>query len=318
MAEQPATVRNDDERPHSAGPSSSPEDPGSFAARLFRNLRLSLWRGFQHDAFGVAKGVAYSAILSLFPILMIVASLLVTAQNAAEYVASITDAAYRVLPPGMGPVVEAYFRTAQERPVRLLVVASLITLWTASGVMMSWMVGFREAYQLPKTWGLVKERLIAFGLVIMAGIPLSFATILVAFGNQIEARLSHAAGQQISPYLALLWTAIRWLIATATSIAVMQLIYHNAVPRTLKWHTVLPGATLATAVWFPTTVLFGYYVRHFAAYGLFYGSLATPIVLLVWLYIMSIIVLIGAEFNALVYPRAVKAKDGEPYVVRNP
>ena len=306
MTELPASLRDSKKSPVTAETTVFVVPKGSLAGRVFRNIRLALWRGFQHDAFGIAKGGAFSSILSLFPVLMIVASILVSARNGAEYVSSITDAAYRVLPPGMGPVVEAYFRTAQQRPVGLLIGASLITLWTASGVMISWMQGFREAYQLPKTWGLVKERLIAFGLTIMAGIPLMFATILVAFGNQIEHRLSLAAGQQISPYLAYLWTVIRWLIATATSIAVMQLVYHNAVPRTLKWHTVLPGATLATAVWFPTTVLFGYYVRHFSAYGLFYGSLATPIVLLIWLYIMSIIVLIGAEFNALVYPRAVK------------
>ena len=307
MTEIPASVRE------APGESKKPDSAvlmvpqGSFVGRVLRNARLALWRGFQHDALGVAKGGAFSSIMSLFPVLMIVASVLVSAENGAEYVAEITAAAYRVLPPGMGPIVEAYFRTAEQRPVRLLIAASLITLWTTSGVMISWMEGFRNAYQLPKAWGLVKERLVAFGLVLMAGIPLFFATVLVAFGNQIEARLSAFAGTEISPYVALLWTAIRWLIASITSISVMQLIYHNAVPRTLKWHTVLPGAVLATAVWFPTTFAFGYYVRHYAPYSLFYGSLATPIVLLVWLYIMSVIVLVGAEFNALVYPRAVKS-----------
>lgn len=277
-----------------------------FVSRVFYYVRLALWRAFLHDALGVAKGGAFSSILSLFPILMVVASVLVSVRNGKEYVAEIVAAAHRVLPPGMGPIVDAYFKTAQDRPLRLLIAASLITLWTTSGVMISWMEGFRHAYQLPKTWGLVKERLIAFGLVLMSGVPLAFATILVGFGNQIEARISLVAGQMISPYVAALWTAIRWLIATITSISVMQLIYHNAVPRTVKWHTVMPGATLATAVWFPVTMGFGYYVRHFAPYSLFYGSLATPIVLLVWLYIMSVIVLVGAEFNALVYPRMVQ------------
>jgi membrane protein len=309
MAELPASIRESNSGSIKSDLLGVPVGQGSFAARTFRNVRLSVWRAFQHDAFGVAKGAAYSSILTLFPVLMIVASVLVTARNGPQYVSEITAAAYRVLPPGMGPVVEAYFKSAKERPVRLLITASLITLWTASGVMISWMEGFRNAYQLPKTWGILRERLIAFGLTIMAGIPLFFATVLVAFGNQIEARLSHAAGANLTPYVAFLWTMIRWLIATITSIAVMQLIYHNAVPRTLKWHTVLPGATLATVIWFPTTVAFGYYVRHFAAYSLFYGSLATPIVLLVWLYIISVIVLVGAEFNALVFPRAATRKE---------
>jgi membrane protein len=104
-------------------------------------------------------------------------------------------------------------------------------------------------------------------------------------------------------YILLLWTVLRWLIAIGTSIAVMLLIYLNAVPRTQRWHSVLPGAALATAVWFPATLVFGWYVSHFAEYSLLYGSLATAIVLLIWMYILSIIVLIGAEFNAILFPR---------------
>jgi hypothetical protein len=119
MAELPASVRE-------AGSASSPSEAkpvvvpqGSLAGRVFRNVRVSLWRAFQHDAFGVAKGAAYSSILTLFPVLMIVASILVTTANGPQYVSEITAAAYRVLPPGMGPVVEAYFKSAQERPVRV-------------------------------------------------------------------------------------------------------------------------------------------------------------------------------------------------------
>jgi membrane protein len=137
----------------------------------------------------------------------------------------------------------------------------------------------------------------------MAGIPLVFTTSLVAFGNQIEAHLTETLGHDLGPFVLLVWTSIRWLIAIVTSVIIMQLIYHNAVPRTLRWHTVLPGAALATAVWFPVAIGFGWYVRHFAEYSIFYGSLATAVVLLIWLYIMSIVVLVGAEFNALLYPR---------------
>jgi membrane protein len=237
--------------------------------------------------------------------LLFIASVLASSSSGAQYVQEISGVAHRILPPGSSAAVQAYFESTQERPIRVLIAASLIMLWTSSGVMISWMEGFRNAYRMPKIWGVVKERFIAFGLVFMAGIPLTFATVLVAFGNQIEARLSALVGHELSPYVLLTWTVLRWIIATATSVAVMQLIYHNAVPRTLKWHTVLPGAGLATAVWFPATVGFGWYVRHFAEYSLFYGSLATAIVLLIWLYIISVIVLVGAEFNALLYPRGV-------------
>ncbi|HET7184355.1 MAG TPA: YihY/virulence factor BrkB family protein [Terriglobales bacterium] len=290
---------------------------GSFLFKLLKNVRMAVWRAFVHDAFGVAKGGAYSAILTMFPALMVAGAIIATFEHSAEYMREISDAAYQILPQGPSGLVRAFFETAQGKSVSVLITASLITLWTASGVMISWMEGFRNAYQFPKVWGVVKERFIAFGLVIMAGIPLTFATGLVAFGNQIEARINAQLGHELGPYVLIAWIGVRWLIAILTSIAVMQLIYHNAVPRTLSWHTVLPGAALATAIWFPATMAFGWYVRHFAAYSLFYGSLTAAIVLLIWLYIISIIVLIGAEFNALLYPRIVVAGQ-DTTVLRTP
>lgn len=271
--------------------------------RLLRLLKLAIWRAFLHDAFGVAKGAAYSSIISIFPTLLLVASILAASNRTAGFVREITMALGQIFPAGTAQMAQAYFVKAHERPIRLLIVTSLVTLWTGSGVMLSWMEGFRNAYQFAKVWGVVKERLIAFGLVIMAGIPLSFATALLAFGNVIEVWAVWHAGHDFGPLILFLWTIGRWLIALATSIAVMLLIYHYAVPRTLRWHSVLPGAVLSTAVWFPATLIFGSYVTHFAMYSLVYGSLATAIVLLVWLYIISCIVLIGAEFNALCYPR---------------
>jgi membrane protein len=175
--------------------------------------------------------------------------------------------------------------------------------------MISWMEGFRNAHQLPKTWGLIKERLIAFSLVILAGVPLGFATILVGFGSAIETRLLFSLGHEFGPYVLLLWGAIRWLIATFTSIAVIALIYHNAVPRTQPWHSVLPGATLGTAMWFGATTMFGFYLKHYADYSIIYGSLGAGIALLIWMYIVSLVVLIGAEFNAMLFPRAFLGKE---------
>jgi membrane protein len=174
--------------------------------------------------------------------------------------------------------------------------------------MISFMEGFRNAYQLPKVWGLVKERLIAFSLVILAGVPMTFATILVAFGSRIETRLLFHIGHEFGPYVLLMWTAIRWAIALLTSIAVIALIYHNAVPRTQPWHSVIPGAVLATILWFGTTMLFGFYLQHYADYSVLYGSLGAGIALLVWMYMVSLVVLIGAEFNSMLFPRAFPGK----------
>jgi membrane protein len=276
--------------------------------RFLRLLRLAFWRAFQHDAFAIAKASAYSSILTFFPALLVVGSLLANSRKTAAYLREISYALDRILPAG-SPAALSYLKGNATTSVGLLVTASLITLWTASGVMISWMEGFRRCYELPKIWGLVKERMIAFELVILAGIPLSFATILVASGSRIERAILFRLNHEFGFYVLLMWMATRWLIATLTSIAVIALVYHNAVPRTQPWHSVLPGATLATVLWFLSTAMFGWYLQRYADYSVMYGSLGAAIALLVWMYLISLVILVGAEFNAMLFPRAFLGKE---------
>jgi membrane protein len=264
---------------------------------------MALWRAFQHDAFAVAKGAAFSAILTLFPAVLVLASILSASHTTEKLFREVSHALGRILPEGTHSAVLQYF--TGNKPIRFKFLLSVIaiTLWTGSGVMISWMEGFRNAYQMPKIWGLVKERLIAFLLVILAGVPLVFASFLLVFGNQIEQWIVYRVGHELGPYILGLWTAVRWIIATLTSIAVIGLIYHHGVPRTQPWHRVLPGSVLATVLWFVSTVIFGVYLRRFANYDVIYGSVATAIALMSWLYLVSMAILVGAEFNAVRYPR---------------
>jgi len=272
--------------------------------RFWRLFRLSIWRAFEHDAFGTAKASAYSSIFTFFPALLVLGAILATLNRGQVYAREISYALGTILPAGSSAAL-SYLRSNTDRPVSLLITTSLFTVWSGSGVIISWMDGFRRAYQLPKTWGLVQERAIAISLVLMAGIPMTFSTILVAFGSRIETRILFHIGHEFGPLILLLWGLIRWLIAIMTSIAVIQLIYHNAVPRTQPWHSVLPGAVLATAMWLISTALFGWYLQHYVDYSVIYGSLGVGIALLLWMYIISLVVLIGAEFNAMLFPRCL-------------
>jgi len=276
--------------------------------RLLRFLRLAFWRAFVHDAFATAKASAYSSILTFFPVLLIIGSGLANWRKGAPYLREVTYALGSILPAG-GSTALSYLKGAAQHPVGLLTTTSVITLWTASGVMISWMEGFRRCYELPKTWGLVQERLIAFLLVVFALIPMTFATLLVAVGSKFETRLLSYIDPDFSVYVLLLWGSIRWLIATLTSIAVIALIYHHAVPRTQPWHSVMPGAVLATMLWFSVTVGFRAYLQHFGDFATIYGSLGVAMALLVWMYLISLVVLVGAEFNALLFPRAMLGKE---------
>jgi membrane protein len=282
--------------------------------RFARYLRFAFWRAFQHDQFAIAKGAAYSAILTLFPTMLVVASTLASAGNRAvfrEFLRAIT----RILPEGTAGPVRS-LAEHQQHPIGIIIPTALLTLWTASGIFISWMEGFRAAYRMPKVWGIVRERLMSFLLVFLTFFPMLFATTLMAFGNQIELWLAYQAGHEIGPYILLLWTMLRWLIASITSVVVILLIYHWGVPRIAPWHLSLPGALLATGMWFPATVLFGWYLRRFSTYSILYGSLGTAIALLVWLYIISVIILVGAEFNALIFPKRLTGQPLEPDLQR--
>ena len=276
--------------------------------RFFKRLRKAVWRGFQHEMFMVAKGAAYSCILTLFPSLMLLASILALSPRSNVFVREISYALDTILPPGSGAPAIGYFQGEQHRSLELLFSALMITLIAASGVMISWMEGFRHAYEFGVEWDFWKERGVAFLLVLLSFLPMTCAALIVAFGSQIEARVVFYMSGELQPYLWVLWRASHWFISILTSAAVLALIYHWGVPRTQPIYKVLPGAFLATVVWLPATLGFGWYVTHVATYNLIYGPLGTAIVLLLWFYYVSVIILVGAEFNAIIYPRE-SAKD---------
>src|ERR1700736_5778060 len=116
-------------------PSLQPAAPGHKLGpamlRFLRLLRLAVWRAFQHDAFAIAKASAYSSILTFFPLLLVVGSVLANSRKTAAYLREITYALDRILPAG-SPTALSYLKGESPRSVGLLITASLITLWTAS------------------------------------------------------------------------------------------------------------------------------------------------------------------------------------------
>jgi membrane protein len=269
----------------------------------FTRLRRAFWQAFMHGQYSVAKAAAYSLILTLFPAFLVAASVLDATHNTERFLQQISTAVRWVLPPGSRSAALAFFQSQQHHATRIIYSASAVTLLAATGVMISWMDGFRRAYEMPNTWGFWRERAIAVYLVFLALVPLGFATVLVAFGNQIEVWVQAESMHLFRPMILLVWDAARWAIAILTSIAVMSLVYHNGLPKTQSWRRVVPGAVLSTFLWFGATSFFGWYVTNYATYSVVYGSLGAAIALLVWLYIVSAIVLLGAELNAQFYPR---------------
>jgi membrane protein len=234
---------------------------------------------------------------------LLISSILTVSHSTLSFVREISRAIGGIMPSGTAPAILTFFEGRKPAPVRMMFYTSAITLWTGSGVMISWMEGFRRAYEMPKMWNSTKERMVSFMLVCMAGVPMAFASFLLAFGKQIEYWLTFHTARELGPYVLALWTLLRLIIALVTTITVLALIYHNGLPRTQPWHRVIPGSVLATGLWFASTTIFGWYLRHYADYSVLYGSVGTAMALLVWSYLVSFVVLIGSEFNAVRYPR---------------
>src|SRR5437667_9670753 len=134
----------DQERNHISElqPVPSPDTLTAHVLRFMRLVRLAFWRAFQHDAFAIAKASAYSSILTFFPGLLVVGSILATAHISDAYSREVGGALGKIMPAG-GSTVWTYLRATSHRPIGLLISTSLITLWTASGVIISGMESFR-------------------------------------------------------------------------------------------------------------------------------------------------------------------------------
>lgn len=280
---------------------------------MLRHLKLlgrASLRSFEHGVFMNSKGAAYSSILTFFPALIVAAWVMAATGSTDQFIHQIEYALGAVLPPESRVTALAYFEGHQQLSLKELSSAVTVMVLAASGVMTSWMNGFRRAYGIAvNDWNFWEERGIALLLVIFGLAPMVFALGIVAFGDIIERWLLMQVDRDIGLYVLLLWKLGRWLLSAVTSTTVIMLIYHWGLPRVQSWLRVLPGAILATLLWFPVTIGFGWYVTHYANYNRIYGSLGAGIALLVWLYIISIIILFGAEYNAVICPRCVEVGD---------
>lgn len=265
-------------------------------------LRRSLIAAFDDNCFGIAKGAAYSALLSFFPVLASVATILV--QTRATFVArTVQNFLSQVVPPGTEDLVMLQFQVKGARPLHLLVVAMLLSLWSASRVITSLMEGFQAAYRVPRGRSFWNETGLSIALVLLAALPLLGASALILFGSQVErAVLGWLRVDPLLTPLAGLWQMLsrlaRYAVAFATTVAVTMILYYFGPNRRQRWRAVYPGAVVATILWMLATLGFGWYVRNLANYNVLYGSIGTSIALLVWMYLMAAIALVGCEYNA--------------------
>jgi membrane protein len=273
-------------------------------------LRRSVLAAFDDGCLSVAKGAAYSALLSFFPVLASAATILV--QVRAEFVSrTIENLLSEVVPPGSEDLVVQQFRVSGSHPLGVLVVAGAISLWAASGVYKSLMEGFQTIYRVPRSRGVLQHNGVAMALVLGSAVPLLCASLLILFGGQVEQSVLRwlKLESEWTP-LAGLWKFLsrlaQFLVAFACTATDTACLYYFGPYRKQRWRYVWPGALLATILWLLATLIFAWYVRNVAHYNVMYGSVGVVIALLVWMYLIAAIALIGCEFNAA-YERSQKA-----------
>jgi membrane protein len=274
--------------------------------RLLRMLHGALVRAGRHDCLNLAQSTAYSAMVSLFPALIVAAAVVSLLPDNTPLRFQLSTFFDRILPPDVSPLLQSYFVDAPHstRSAHALIVAFIVSLTGASSVLATLMEGVRRANNLPPDcWTFWQRRLRAFLLVPLSLVPFAVSSTIVVFGHFITEWLAvHIIPSARTPIYAVA-LFIRWGIALIGSIGIVGLIYHMGTPIQQSWKRVLPGAVLSTALWFLITLAFGWYVTRFANYSQVYGSLGAGIALLFWLYIISLCVLFGAEFNTEFHAR---------------
>jgi membrane protein len=292
-------------------------------------LRRTAVAAMDHDVLTVAQATAYSAIVAVFPALILAAALVALMPDSVPLRSQMAMFFDRILPSNVSPILDSYFSTVHKSPqtTGALLSAAAVSLTGAMSVMSTLMEGFRRAHRQPlgrKTFWIRRRR--ALELVPLSLLPMTVASALVVFGHMIaQWTAREMSGAMLVTFYAVAY-GLRWAVALAGSTGILAVIYHLGTDVTTHltehlmppergpllrlpmqilrkqwtWRASLPGAALATALWFVSTLLFGFYVTRFANYSRVYGSLGAAIALLFWLYLVALCVLIGAEFNAQV------------------
>ena len=317
---------------------------GGRLARLWQTLspvtylkifQKTLYSALEHDCLTVAQATAYSAMVALFPALIVTAAVVSLLPDTLPFRLQIAVFFDRILPSNVSPILQTYFDTSNKTPqtATALISAAVVSVTGAASVVATLMEGFRRAHNLPlQAANFWHRRARALLLVPISLLPMTVASALVVFGHLLTQWLAfHFAPEVRIPFFIFAFL-VRWSIALTGSVGIIAVIYHlgTDVSRHMRehmepflglrmdwtWRRSLPGATLATALWFLSTLLFGLYVTRYANYSKVYGSLGAAIALMFWLYLIALSVLIGAEFNAQI--GSARRQEGKVSVPETP
>jgi membrane protein len=275
-------------------------------------------REFKHDdVTDRAAALTYFGVLALFPGMLVLVSILgllgkSTTQKVLNNIGQVAPGGVHTFLQGVVTQVQGKAGIAGVAGIIGLVVA----LWSASGYVAAFMRASNAIYDVDEgrpIWKTIPVRILTtLALVVMLLIAAAIVVLTGPIANQVGQAfgIGHAA--------VLIWDFVKWPVLLVIICAMISLLYKaspNVQQPSFRW--ISAGGVIAVAIWLIASGAFALYVSFSGSYNKTYGSLATVIVFLVWLWISNIAILLGAEFNAEAQrERAIQAgmpDDLEPF-----
>lgn len=266
----------------------------------FSGWKKILWRikdeVGENNVSIVSAGVAFYAFLAIFPAIAALISIYGLAMNPQNIQDQLSQL-YGVMPQQAYEILKAQIEKLMETSGSALgwsmAVSILFSIWSANKGTKSLFTGVDIAYDTENHRNFFKQNgltlLFTFGAIVLVILSM---ILIVAF-PALVGQLGLPSG--IESLIG--WG--RWLLLAVTVIWFLGMVYKHAPdkrPPHFKW--VIPGALLATLLWLIASWGFSFYVSNFGSYGEVYGSISAVVVLLLWLFLTSFIILLGAELNS--------------------
>ncbi|GHI00279.1 YihY/virulence factor BrkB family protein [Neobacillus kokaensis] len=263
------------------------------------NVRSSLIRLLWHrisedDLPGLSAQLAYYFLLSLFPLLIVLFTLIPYIPIPQQDMLGII----REFAPvdAMQFIEKTINEIMRHRSGGLLSFGIIGTIWSASNGINAIVRAFNKAYNVPES----RSFLVARGMAILLTFGMIFifllALILPIFGREIGQFIFSQFGY--SKLFLKLWNTLSVVVSAIILFVVFTGLYWIAPNVKFRCRSAFPGAAFATFGWIVSSLGFSFYVGNFSNYSVTYGSIGAIIVLMIWLYISAFIIILGGEINA--------------------
>lgn len=247
------------------------------------------------DVLGLAAQLSYFFLLSLFPFLLFVVTLVgYLPLNEISVVDFISD----YMPTEIASFINTNVsQLLSQQNGGLLSISIVGTLWSASNGLNAITKALNKAYRVEDTRFFLISRLIAVAMTIAMVLVIIISLLLPIFGEMIGIYLFSFVG--LSDEFVPIWNSLRWVVSSAAIFLVLLALYIFIPNIKVRLREVLWGALFATIGWQLISLAFSYYVNTLGNYSATYGSLGTVIILMIWFYISGIIIITGGVINAV-------------------